>query len=117
MTSSGRQPGYSQEAVPVTGQTAGSNQGSTPGSSVLSQIATGSAELALELSDQDYSAQLTLSKGEQEELQWWVDHLSAWNGRTITTEKLSLVIESDASTRGWGASCEGIQTGGPLLIN
>ena len=29
------------------------------------------------------------------------------------TEKPSLMIESDASTRGWGASCEGMQTGGP----
>ena len=64
-------------------------------------------------SDQDYSAHLILSTGEQEELQWWLDHLSAWNGRTITTEKPSLVIESDASTQGWGAFCEGTQTGGP----
>ena len=64
-------------------------------------------------SDQDYSAQLFPSREEQEELQWWLGHLSAWNGRTIMTEKPSLVIESDASTRGWGASCEGIQTGGP----
>ena len=31
----------------------------------------------LEQSDQDYSAQLILSTGEQEELQWWLDHLSA----------------------------------------
>jgi len=45
----------------------------------------------LEQSDQDYS-------GEPEELQWWIDHLSAWNGRTIMMEKPSLVIESDAST-------------------
>ena len=41
----------------------------------------------LEQSDQDYSAQLILSSGEQEELQWWLDHLSAWNGRTIMMEK------------------------------
>ena len=67
----------------------------------------------LEQSDQDYSVQLTLSTGEKEELQWWLDHLSAWNGKTIMTEKPSLTVESDASTRGWGASCEGIQTGGP----
>ena len=33
----------------------------------------------------------------------WLDHLSAWNGRIIMTEKPSLVIESDASTLGWGA--------------
>ena len=28
------------------------------------------------------------------------------------TEKPSLTVESDASTQGWGASCEGIPTGG-----
>ena len=67
----------------------------------------------LEQSEQDYSAQLVLSTEEREELEWWLDHLSAWNGKTIMTDKPSLVIESDASTRGWGASCEGARTGGP----
>ena len=67
----------------------------------------------LEQSEQDYSAQLILSKEEKEELEWWWDHLSAWNGKTIMTDKPSVVIESDASTRGWGASCEGARTGGP----
>ena len=28
------------------------------------------------------------------------------------TDKPSLVIESDASTRGWGATCEGARTAG-----
>ena len=67
----------------------------------------------LEQSDQDYSAQLILSMGEQEELQWWLDHLSSWNGRTVMTEKPSLVMESDASAQGWRASCKRMQTGGP----
>ena len=53
----------------------------------------------LEQSDQN-SRDFILSTGEQEELQWWLDHLSAWNGRTIMTEKPSLVMESDASIGG-----------------
>ena len=68
---------------------------------------------ALEQSGQDYSVLLALSTEEQEELQWWLDHLAAWNGKTIMAEKPSVVIESDASTRGWGATCEGVRTGGP----
>jgi len=40
---------------------------------------------ALDFSNQNYSAQLTFSKREQEELQWCLDHLSAWKCRTITT--------------------------------
>ena len=82
-----------------------------PKATCCSVEATG--KRTLEQSDQDYSAQLILSTGEQEELQWWLDHLSAWNGRTIMTEKPSLVIESDASTQGWGAFCGGTRTGGP----
>lgn len=67
----------------------------------------------LEHADQDYSKLLSLSREEHEELQWWLDHLTVWNGKTIMTEKPSIVIESDASTRGWGATCEGVRTGGP----
>ena len=68
---------------------------------------------ALEWSDQDYSAHLTLPVEGKVELQWWIDHLNAWNGKTIMAEKPSLVIESDASNQGWGATSEGVHTGGP----
>ena len=33
--------------------------------------------------------------------------------KTIMMEKPSLVIKFDASTLGWGATAEGIRTGGP----
>ena len=56
---------------------------------------------------------IALSTEEKEELLWWFNYLSAWNGKTIMAEKPSVVIESDALTRGWGATCEGIRTGGP----
>ena len=38
-------------------------------------------------SGQDYSMQLALLEEEREELQWWVDHLTAWNSKTLMTEK------------------------------
>ena len=59
----------------------------------------------LEQSDQEYSAQFILSKGEQEELQWLLDHLSPGNGRTIIMEKPSLAI----------AGCLNLRFGGILL--
>ena len=78
----------------------------------------------LDLSGQNYSSQLTLSAEEQEELQWWLDHLTAWNGKTLVTEKPSIVIESDASTRGWGGDVRGslhgrsvVSGGGQFHIN
>ena len=67
----------------------------------------------LEQSGHDYSMQVTLSTEEHEELQWWLDHLTVWNGKSFLMKKPSMVIESDASTRGWGATCEGVCTGGP----
>ena len=36
-----------------------------------------------------------------------------WNGKTILTQDPELIIESDASTQGWGATCQGSNTGGP----
>ena len=47
-----------------------------------------------------------------EELKWWRDHLSAWNGRAILQSPLRLTIETDASTMGWGACCGNFQTRG-----
>ena len=44
----------------------------------------------LEQSDQDYSKQITLSTEEREELQWWLDHLTLWNGKSFLTEKPSI---------------------------
>ena len=40
------------------------------------------------------------------------DHLIAWNGRAILRQPIQLTIETDASTKGWGAQCQGASTGG-----
>ena len=64
----------------------------------------------MDLSDQDYSMQLSLLWEEREELQWLVDHLTAWSSKTLMTE---IVVESDASTHGWGATCDGVRIGRP----
>ena len=56
-------------------------------------------------------AQLTASA--LEELKWWQQHLTRWNGRGPIAQSLDLTIETDASTVGWGALCQGTRTGGP----
>ena len=68
---------------------------------------------ALEMGDQDYSVSVQITPSMREELQWWETHLSQWNGKTLVTEKPSIVIETDASNRGWGATSQGLRTGGP----
>ena len=54
----------------------------------------------LEQSGQDYSAHMALFTEEKEELQWWLTHLSVWNGKTIVAHKPFLTIDSDASITG-----------------
>lgn len=71
-----------------------------------------------------YSELISLSQEARTELQWWLDHMEAWNGRAIFVSLPDLVIESDASCLGWGASCGAVSVGGrwteeelPLHIN
>ena len=68
---------------------------------------------ALGKSGQDYSSLLRFSEDKRDELQWWIDHLSTWNGKTMLSRKPALTIVSDASHTGWGATCEEVRTEGP----
>jgi hypothetical protein len=60
-----------------------------------------------------YEAVVTLSPQAKEELRWWTAHLDAWNGKAVLLPQPDLVIETDASTKGWGAVCQGVRSGGP----
>ena len=62
--------------------------------------------------DQNYSSTTVLTKEAREELEWWRDHFTQWNGRSLIAHNSSLTIETDASKRG-GAVCNGVRTGGP----
>ena len=72
--------------------------------------------VALRRSDQDYEASLQLSPESREELTWWDTRMINWNGKTIISFEPDLVIESDASKQGWGASCQDTSTGGPWTL-
>lgn len=62
---------------------------------------------------QDYNSSLQLSREAREEIQWWQQHLSQWNGRSLIRHQEQMVICSDASLAGWGAVCGKTRTGGP----
>ena len=64
-------------------------------------------------SEQSYEAILTLDSAAREEVLWWRDHLQGWNGKALFQHPIDLIIEADASRKGWGAYCEGVSTGGP----
>lgn len=59
-----------------------------------------------------YEAPVIWSATALEELKWWRDHLTAWNGKALLREPPTLIIETDASTTGWGARCGQTQTRG-----
>ena len=65
---------------------------------------------ALETSNQSYEVPCPLSGAAIEELTWWQEQLSRWNGKSLALRNLDLQIESDASLTGWGASCKGVTT-------
>ena len=67
---------------------------------------------ALDKGSQSYNAPCPLSPAAKEELDWWTNQLTRWNGKGLVRRQPDLQIESDASLIGWGASCQGAQTGG-----
>ena len=46
------------------------------------------------------------------ELKWWVQNLELYNGQALIQPPPEVSIQTDASTKGWGATCNGISTGG-----
>jgi len=73
----------------------------------------GDLQRALSHSNQNYSTTLSLSPQAREELTWWQEKLSQWNGKTMLFRQQTMIITSDASLQGWGAVCNGTRTGGP----
>ena len=59
-----------------------------------------------------HDGQIGLSQAARKDLEWWIHNLSEWNGRAVQTPDPTLVIETDALKKGWGAFCRGIMTGG-----
>ena len=68
---------------------------------------------ALDQGNQLYETPCRLSAVAREELTWWTEQLTKWNGKSLVLRKPDLSLESDASLQGWRASCQGIRTGGP----
>jgi hypothetical protein len=61
-----------------------------------------------------FDAKITLPNTCTEDLEWWVNNIET-EEKTITNPKPSMVIETDASNKGWGACVKGkreLTTGG-----
>jgi hypothetical protein len=64
-----------------------------------------------------YDSKMSLTFHMKSDLTWWITHLKQHNGRNLQISQWDLVIESDASMRGWGASCGETSTGGRWTRN
>ena len=70
--------------------------------------------MALRRSLGDFDSKIILSQIAKSDLQWWLDNLSISHS-PISRGQPDIVIETDASTRGWGCYCKdmNVRTGGP----
>ena len=66
-------------------------------------------ELAKGLS---YNTKIVLNKQSLQEISWWKENLTLHNGRPLQIVPTECLIQTDASTTGWGAHCQGVSTGG-----
>ena len=62
--------------------------------------------------DKSYESLIHLSPEALSDIDWWIHYLESWNGKNILEVKPEVVIQSDASTKGWGAHLNGLRTGG-----
>ena len=59
-----------------------------------------------------YQQKIVLNHQSKTELLWWITNLDLCNGRSLIQPPAQVLIQTDASTKGWGATCNGISTGG-----
>ena len=67
---------------------------------------------ALKVHKGNYTASMTLSQDALEGLKWWISNVET-SLKPVQVGKPDIVIQSDASTSGWGAYCDGKRAGGP----
>ena len=60
-----------------------------------------------------FNNMVQVSLSMKSDLSCWIDKVRSFNGHPLQISCWDLTVESDASRSGWGASCQGVNTGGP----
>ena len=68
---------------------------------------------ALRKNDGNFDGFISLSGEAKADLNWWVSNMDLTEGKVLFPGEPDLIIFSDASLSGWGASCNGVTTRGP----
>ena len=65
----------------------------------------------------NYDSNLTVTDQCKEELSWWIQNVTVWNGKSMISPNTenTLEIETDASNIGLGVTCGGVVTQGQFL--
>ena len=63
-----------------------------------------------------YQQEVILSQDSLQELYWFIDNLKLHNGRPLILSHPDMFMTTDASLKGWGASCQGQRTEGSWSI-
>ena len=58
-----------------------------------------------------FCKKVILNRHSKEELHWWIKNLKIWNSPYLIQSHSQVLIQTDASRRGWGEVCQGISTG------
>ena len=66
---------------------------------------------ALQAAAYDFDANMPITEVMKEDLRWWVSGVHT-ESRMIFRDRFTVSLETDASLQGWGASCNGVNTGG-----
>ena len=82
-------------------------------SSAILQTPTDESHPGIGEGFQSYDTPVTLSREGREELTWWDNHTFRRNGKSLVKTEIDIVIDSDASLMGWGATSAQQRTGGP----
>ena len=60
----------------------------------------------------NHQSVITLNTKSRTELTRWLENLRFCNGQAFPQLNLQMVIQKDASLKGWGAVSDGVQTAG-----
>ena len=66
---------------------------------------------ALELNKGDYKSHMQLTNASIAELEWWIENMPTVRRNTVRPNP-SIVVQTDAPTKGWGAALGNDETGG-----
>ena len=63
-----------------------------------------------------FEEKMTISVEAKKELLWRKENLTPCNGKSLISPRPQIIMSSDALWQGWGASCQGLTTGGAWSV-